>query len=526
MSARRVLAAAAVVAVFVVGFLVWRGGSSSGPSGGGTGGGTSSPSATPSGAVTRTVVMNGQKIELGVGPVVVRDGVGLLQVRATRVDPGDSKGSVSVDLMMTDPYDGNTIGPSAVRLVDPGAGTVSMVARDAQKRGVISTEYSSLSDGPVVLYAAFAAPVGKTVDVLLPYAGYFSGVAVVTSSGAEGTGSAKLSDFTKSAAKDLTLPVVALDTFTEDQAGAVRTRTEAKEVTVAIATDVLFASGSAELGPDADAALRSAGGQIAQYSAGALTVMGHTDDVGGVAFNQDLSVRRAQAVADRLATLVDLTPYPATVEGRGESEPAVPGTSVAARAANRRVELRFTPAAGAKRAGEQPAPVGALPPAAGPVGTGSAGVQVHMKLLRDRGFAVTLPEVRRVGNMIVGEVQVKLVSGGPGSLDGLFSSSSWDSRGAFDTHVQWAANNLTLLQGGTRYYPLDYVRNDLGQRDPLADRYLGQAFEDGEVQTVTVVWPAVPGKTVTLDSPGNRDENGTIYGGPSFRLTDVPVVSP
>jgi outer membrane protein OmpA-like peptidoglycan-associated protein len=69
-----------------------------------------------------------------------------------------------------------------------------------------------------------------------------------------------------------------------------------------------------------------------------ISVNGHTDDVGSAAYNQGLSERRAQAVRDYLVK-AGLPAEIFTVEGHGKSLPLVPGSSEAARAKNRRVEL-------------------------------------------------------------------------------------------------------------------------------------------------------------------------------------------
>jgi outer membrane protein OmpA-like peptidoglycan-associated protein len=69
-----------------------------------------------------------------------------------------------------------------------------------------------------------------------------------------------------------------------------------------------------------------------------ISVNGHTDDVGSDAYNQKLSERRAQAVRDYLVK-AGLSPGILSVEGHGKSLPLVKGTSDAARAKNRRVEL-------------------------------------------------------------------------------------------------------------------------------------------------------------------------------------------
>ena len=69
-----------------------------------------------------------------------------------------------------------------------------------------------------------------------------------------------------------------------------------------------------------------------------ISVNGHTDDVGSDAYNQKLSERRAQAVRDYLQE-AGLPAEILSVTGHGKSLPLVRGTSDAARAKNRRVEL-------------------------------------------------------------------------------------------------------------------------------------------------------------------------------------------
>lgn len=69
-----------------------------------------------------------------------------------------------------------------------------------------------------------------------------------------------------------------------------------------------------------------------------VQIFGHTDDVASDEYNQGLSERRAQAVAEYLAQAgIDATIM--TVRGYGESKPLVEGTGPEARARNRRVEL-------------------------------------------------------------------------------------------------------------------------------------------------------------------------------------------
>ena len=66
--------------------------------------------------------------------------------------------------------------------------------------------------------------------------------------------------------------------------------------------------------------------------------MGHTDSVGSDAYNQKLSVRRAEAVK---AYLVNKGVDKARVytEGKGESQPVADNKTKEGRAKNRRVEI-------------------------------------------------------------------------------------------------------------------------------------------------------------------------------------------
>jgi OmpA-OmpF porin, OOP family len=69
-----------------------------------------------------------------------------------------------------------------------------------------------------------------------------------------------------------------------------------------------------------------------------LTIVGHTDSIGTDAYNQKLSERRAQAVADYLATK-GVAKETMTVTGKGESQPVADNKTSEGRAKNRRVEI-------------------------------------------------------------------------------------------------------------------------------------------------------------------------------------------
>ena len=70
-----------------------------------------------------------------------------------------------------------------------------------------------------------------------------------------------------------------------------------------------------------------------------LEIGGHTDNVGGTAYNEKLSDRRAATVKQWLISH-GIETSRLTTHGYGQSQPLVPNDSDAHRARNRRVELK------------------------------------------------------------------------------------------------------------------------------------------------------------------------------------------
>lgn len=69
-----------------------------------------------------------------------------------------------------------------------------------------------------------------------------------------------------------------------------------------------------------------------------LSIYGYTDDIGTAEYNQQLSVKRAQAV-EKYLEKAGLDASIMHVKGFGKADPLVPGDTPAARAQNRRVEI-------------------------------------------------------------------------------------------------------------------------------------------------------------------------------------------
>lgn len=99
-----------------------------------------------------------------------------------------------------------------------------------------------------------------------------------------------------------------------------------------------FSFDAAELQPASREILSRIAGILLTADDFAITVSGHTDARGTEEYNQELSERRAQAVADYLIG-AGLTADLFTVQGLGKSQLLDPGTSTAAHTKNRRVEL-------------------------------------------------------------------------------------------------------------------------------------------------------------------------------------------
>jgi outer membrane protein OmpA-like peptidoglycan-associated protein len=113
---------------------------------------------------------------------------------------------------------------------------------------------------------------------------------------------------------------------------------------VTIDEEVAFDYKSTAIRPDFLPTLERVAEVLTAHDDSRVLVVGHTDSVGPDAYNRQLSLERAEAVRDALATY-GVAPARVRAEGKGESEPRVANDSEAAREANRRVEILVTPAA-------------------------------------------------------------------------------------------------------------------------------------------------------------------------------------
>ena len=104
---------------------------------------------------------------------------------------------------------------------------------------------------------------------------------------------------------------------------------------------VFFEFGSAvDIAPVFQPTLDKLRAAMADFPAAEVTVIGHTDLVGTLESNDQLSLQRAQTVRD-LILQAGIRPLVLEIAGRGEREPLVPTADEVPEAQNRRVEINL-----------------------------------------------------------------------------------------------------------------------------------------------------------------------------------------
>jgi len=484
----------------------------------------------------------GHKVSVEVSPVVRQDDkTSYIAVKLTRASD-----DASIDAVQASSYEddsGNKLsisnylgvpsifrpgtGASLVKLLDTGSGRV-WSAIDG------SGLFLELAPGEdMTSYLSFGKVDTDTVTVMVPMAG-FTTVSVLDANDAK---KAKIDlSIAQAALKQSSHDVpeladpVAIERYTRALDDSTSTQAGGKDITVTLASDVTFASDSADLAPGAEAQLNTVASQLGQYpDGGTLTIVGHTDDVQDDAYNQTLSEKRANAVKTRLEQLTKLDKWKTSVSGKGESEPKIKDTTDQARAANRRVEITLTPTGGTTpKNTTTPTPNtsggGKLPDPQGPVAKGPEGVTLTSKGGDTQGdVTITLDHVTRSGGYLLGTVTCTVKDGSTGAqLHPLLDdpetalTNQRSESGALSTF--YASDGLTLLSNGERIFPADYNDADVDHHLPLTELNLSDHLKTGTT-TICIVWPDPGGNTITLDHPkGKYSTPDTAY-----RLTDIPI---
>ena len=427
-------------------------------------------------------------------------------------------------------------GANGVRLLDLPTNRAWLATASVENK--VKDNYNKLALKPgesTSCFVLFGPVDAKEVTVFVPQAGFVT-VNVLDSSAAAASGidfeaidkafdSVANPNYEAKPDQALAAPVP-IERYTKALDDSTSTHTGSKDITVTLASDVTFASDSADLTSAADAQLQTVAGQLAQYpDGGTLTIVGHTDDVQDDAYNQTLSEKRANAVKTRLEQLTKLDKWQTSVSGKGESEPKVNDTSDEARAVNRRVEITLTPTGGTTtKTTTPPAGTGSLPENKGPVAKGSEGVTVK-HVSGNSQLTITIDHVTRSGGYLLGQLHTTLSTPNGSNPtfhswlqdNGAFLSNSRGEDRSRDT-TTYSANGLTLLAGGERIYPADYRNAGFKTHVPLTELQLTPSIKAGTT-TICVIWPDPGGDTITLDHlPAAH--LGSSY---AYRLTDIPI---
>ena len=102
---------------------------------------------------------------------------------------------------------------------------------------------------------------------------------------------------------------------------------------------IYFDTGKAEVKPESNDTLTQIAKMLQLQPELKLLVVGHTDNVGTLAANMDLSKRRADAVVKALTTSFGVSPSRLNAQGAGPLAPVASNRTEDGRAKNRRVEL-------------------------------------------------------------------------------------------------------------------------------------------------------------------------------------------
>ena len=486
----------------------------------------------------------GHNVTVEVSPVIRQDEkTSIIALRLTR-----AKDDASVDAINASSYSGisdklnisNYLGVPSISRPGTGASLVKLLDLDSGRVWSAINGSGGLLDltpgENITSYLSFGKVDTDTVTVMVPMAG-FTTVSVLEADAAK---KAKVNlstaqtaiDQSSHAATELADPV-AIERYTRALDDSTSTQAGSKDITVTLNSDVTFASDSADLTPAADTQLQTVADQLKQHpDGGTLTIVGHTDDVQDDAYNQTLSEKRANAVKTKLQQLTKLDKWKTSVSGKGESQPKIKDTTDEARAANRRVEITLTPTGGTspKDSSTTATPSnssgnGKLPDPQGPAAKGSEGVTLTSKDTNTSGeVTITLDHLTRTGGYLLGTVTCTVKDGSTGAPlhplledpQTVLANQRDESGGALPTFN--ASDGLTLIAGGERIFPADYLDADAGQHLPLTELRLLDHLK-ASTTTICIVWPDPGGDTITLDHPeGKYSPKGTAY-----RLTDIPI---
>lgn len=416
-----------------------------------------------------------------------------------------------------------------VRLVDLAGDQVASTAVDAEGETVgLTADTSETTDsGPQTLAGtvqiAFADPGTDTLAVYLPKTPLVTDVPVLDAEVPAVDGAEEQLDLT---AID-EAPLAPMLTASQDLAEPVRETREEETTTVAISSDVLFDSSSADLDEEAKSALDEAARRIESHEPGPVTIIGHTDSVDSDEFNLELSKKRSQAVADALADLLDTDEYEISTDGKGESEPIASNDTEDGKALNRRVEIVLeTPLRKEQETRE-------MPEFEGRTGTAAEGVQFdgteHQVL---RPFDLQLGAARMIQDHLVVTLEVTPTDEERNGVYGIgqFDSGGWmlsEPDGVSTFTLLASSGAVGVLVGSALTYPAFHLAGGPAETTrPLTDLALNDPADGGVPRILELVFPrGIAGVEAGAEIALQYGVTGPLGfdNEANWRMTEVPV---
>ena len=416
-----------------------------------------------------------------------------------------------------------------VRLVDLAGDQVASNAVDAEGETVgLTADTSEITDsGPQTLAGtvqiAFADPGSDALAVYLPKAPLVTDVPVLDADVPAVDGAEEQLDL--AAVEEA--PLAPMMLMSQDLAQPLRETREAESTTVAISSDVLFDSSSAELDEEAKGALDEAARRIESHEPGPVTIIGHTDSVDSDASNLTLSTERAAAVATALEERIDTSRYELSTDGKGETEPIASNDTEEGRALNRRVEIVLeTPLQEEQQTRE-------MPEFEGRTGTAAEGVQFdgseHLVL---RPFDLQLGDARMIEDHLVVTLEVT-----PTDEDhsGVYGIGQFDTGTSMPTEPDGVSTYTLLascgavgvLVGSVLTYPVFHRAGGPAQTTrPLTDLAMNYPADGGVARTLELVFPRdIAGVEAGAEIALQYGVTGPLGFGneETWRMTEVPV---
>jgi outer membrane protein OmpA-like peptidoglycan-associated protein len=129
--------------------------------------------------------------------------------------------------------------------------------------------------------------------------------------------------------------------------GTVVTQTPDNQLKLSIPNDISFDTGRYDIQPRLRPILDQFAQGLSQQASMEVRIVGHTDNTGGDAINNPLSVNRAQSARDYLVSR-GVSASRVAIDGRGSSEPIMDNNTESGRARNRRIDIFLAEPAAAR----------------------------------------------------------------------------------------------------------------------------------------------------------------------------------